>query len=563
MICRRRCVQRRCWPAWIAAIVFCQMLASACTMTPRSRTRGLGGIAVRTKTVEVRPNAIPATMYGAAVDHVLTVPEQHAIERARIVKLTHDPALSLATREIARAAPNRLNVPPRLVDGIMAWVGLVDPPPRLVVVETKDARGECERTSEGACSEAIDALVEEVRANAQQSSTMRIGVGVVHLSSGRTRFMAALLEPAVDLDAVPANVSRGGSFVVSGRLLAGRTMPVVEITDPSERWKRIPVEHRSRDGFWAHIDCDRGDGAYQVEILAEGEHGPEVAANFPVYCGVLRPTSIEVVLESVGVNVTANQVARAIFESLHEERRKRGLAPLEWEQHAARVAASHSEDMLANHFVGHRSARTGDVADRFRRAGIRGTVIRENVARGYGPRGIHDSLMNSPGHRVNMLSQDVSHVGIGVVIGVPESNIQGAPRPIFATLNFYRKPGMGGASDLPGTLMRRVDAMRAGRNFGPAPWDQGLAKLAQRQADAVARGQEEAGVVAGFERDVFALGYRSVDRHRVDASDDEAFVKLDVWAGPLAGAVGVGVARARPETGRDGRFVLVVLVAKK
>src|SRR5690606_1505642 len=110
----------------------------------------------------------------------------------------------------------------------------------------------------------------------------------------------------------------------------------------------------------------------------------------------------------------------------------------------------------------------------FQRARIQGTVVRENVARGYGPKGIHESLMNSPGHRANLIAEDVTHVGIGVVFGDPESTAADAPRPVFLTQNFYAKPG----ADLPDkpseSLRERVDAVRKANGKQPLTWHAAL-----------------------------------------------------------------------------------------
>ena len=42
------------------------------------------------------------------------------------------------------------------------------------------------------------------------------------------------------------------------------------------------------------FSCARGPGAYQVEVLAEGTYGPEVVANFPLYCGEEPPGALEI-----------------------------------------------------------------------------------------------------------------------------------------------------------------------------------------------------------------------------------------------------------------------------
>ncbi|HET6583205.1 MAG TPA: CAP domain-containing protein, partial [Nannocystaceae bacterium] len=276
--------------------------------------------------------------------------------------------------------------------------------------------------------------------------------------------------------------------------------------------------------------------------------------NFPVFCGVPPPRTIVAEVEWVAPGVSPDDVALANFYFLNEARRIRGLPELQWDARAAAVAATHGRDMIAHGFFGHHSPRTGDVQARFERAGIKATVVRENVARGYGPAGIHHSLMHSPGHRVNILATDVTHVGVGVVIGDPESDGDGAPRPVFLTQNFFKPPGAGApaAERMVPTLVERVDARRREQRLPQIHWDERLDAVAARIADSHARGR---GTPRGFEKDVFALGYAGVDTHIVGSGDFDALATVALW-GQLLGPTGVGIARKA-----DG-FVLVVLVAE-
>src|SRR5262249_23558916 len=78
---------------------------------------------------------------------------------------------------------------------------------------------------------------------------------------------------------------------------------------------------------------------------------------------------------------------------------------------------------------------TGSVVDRVRAAHIPTRVVLENVARGFGVREAHRAMMNSPGHRANVMSGEVTHVGIGVVLGAPVSG----RRAICVTEIFLRE----------------------------------------------------------------------------------------------------------------------------
>jgi uncharacterized protein YkwD len=505
----------------------------------------------------------PATTYGVDRPHELSDVEQailSAVEKGYRGDLTHDPALSGMVHDLAVASPSRFDMPPTLLDALLAWHGVPDPEPAVVVVELQGSEHGCHLAAKPDCQDALEALVDEVLATLRASKgkpRWRVGVGVAAVDGGaRTRMMVAIVERAVELEPIPVSVPAGGKIEIHGKLLGKRAAPRVERVDPKGRWTRLPAVVGTDGSIQSVVQCDAGNGPYQVEVLADGNLGPEVVANFRVFCGVDRPSEIRFGYERLGPKVTSADVVRGNFDLLNAEREARGLPILAWDDRAAMVAKAHSEDMAANGFVGHVSPTTGDAATRFERAGIVGTVVRENVARGYGPKGIHESLMNSPGHRANLLAPDITHVGIGVVFGEPESSAADAPRPVFLTQNFYAKVGADAPAKPSSALRDRVDAQRKQAGAKPLSWDKSLNQLAQRRADGAAGvgpgiGDEE------LKEKVFSLGVQSLEQHQVAAGSFEGLVALELWLELSAAAkIGVGVAQA----GEGQGLVMVILV---
>ena len=498
---------------------------------------------------------MPAKTYGNPVPHPLS-PTEEAIAAALAEQgMQADPGLHRASRELARTLQTGANLPSKLIEAVLSWAGVVDPPPRLVVVELPEDPAACFRAYSAACRGAVSSLVAKVERTGSRVPP-RFGVGVARGTDGDTRMVAAVLDPMVVMAPMPVSLAARDKVAVRGRLVGARTQPSVEIVEPSGRGYTAPTS-RSPDGsFAAELEC-AARGVYQVEVMAEGAHGPEVAANFPLYCGTPAPTRVRVELERISAGVDAQALARANLAHLNDARKRRGLPPLSWDDRAARVAEAHSRDMAEAGYVGHVSPRTGDVSARFERARITGAVIRENVARGYGPKGVHDSLMSSPGHRVNILAQDVTHVGIGVMIGPEDPEVPGAPRPLFVTQNFFKKPGAGAPRDgqLGPTVRARVDGARAQRKLVAAQWDDGLDALATDLAERVAAGRR---LPSGWEQEVFDLGYETVETAQVAAVDFDQLAGVDLFLAPNLVA-GIGVAR-KP---KDGGFVMIVLTVGK
>src|SRR4029078_12182525 len=91
----------------------------------------------------------------------------------------------------------------------------------------------------------------------------------------------------------------------------------------------------------------------------------------------------------------------------------------------------------------------------------------------------HQALMNSPGHRANLMSSVATHIGIGVAFGDSASG----RREMFITQVITRVPPPLNLSRAVGTVRRRLAAAR------PVPAVAALDRLAQQLAEGVAAGK--------------------------------------------------------------------------
>ncbi len=107
----------------------------------------------------------------------------------------------------------------------------------------------------------------------------------------------------------------------------------------------------------------------------------------------------------------------AMIDLVNRERTSRGLKALEFDATLRPIARSHSEDMFKRGYFSHYSPEGENVADRADKAGIEYLVIGENLAYAPSLELAHKGLMNSEGHRANILSEDFGRIGIGVIDG--------------------------------------------------------------------------------------------------------------------------------------------------
>ncbi|MEO9897214.1 MAG: CAP domain-containing protein [Paracoccaceae bacterium] len=125
----------------------------------------------------------------------------------------------------------------------------------------------------------------------------------------------------------------------------------------------------------------------------------------------------------------ANQYELQMLALINDERTSRGLNPLQLEQNLNTAAETHSQWMLDVDQFSHTGNAGSSAGDRMRSAGFEfegNWANAENIAwqseRGSGGIeddviNLHNSLMNSSGHRANILNPNLVYIGIGIEEG--------------------------------------------------------------------------------------------------------------------------------------------------
>lgn len=104
-----------------------------------------------------------------------------------------------------------------------------------------------------------------------------------------------------------------------------------------------------------------------------------------------------------------------IFEITNQIRKRHQLSQLSWDEVTAYVAFLHSKDMKLNDFFSHTSPNHGELTDRLKKQEILYQLAAENIAAKYVDAiAAVEGWLNSEGHRVNMLHEDFTHLGVGV-----------------------------------------------------------------------------------------------------------------------------------------------------
>lgn len=155
----------------------------------------------------------------------------------------------------------------------------------------------------------------------------------------------------------------------------------------------------------------------QLEAALHPVFGEAIAETLNLL--TVRPESNERV--SLPYKVTAPQarpdLEAKMLELVNSERVKAGLRPLAADPELTVVARRHSADMFARGYFAHVTPEGLDPFQRMREANVSFLAAGENLALAPTLQIAHTGLMNSPGHRANILQKDFGRVGIGIMDG--------------------------------------------------------------------------------------------------------------------------------------------------
>lgn len=127
--------------------------------------------------------------------------------------------------------------------------------------------------------------------------------------------------------------------------------------------------------------------------------------------------------ETVNLRFTTSELTvdpeteQAMLALVNQERVKKGLSPLVFDTKLREVARSHAKDMFERGYFSHYTPEGLSPFDRMAQANISYNAAGENLALAPSVELAHRGLMESPGHRANILSSDFGRVGIGVMDG--------------------------------------------------------------------------------------------------------------------------------------------------
>lgn len=199
-----------------------------------------------------------------------------------------------------------------------------------------------------------------------------------------------------------------------GTIPAGvRTVLIVAVTILA--LQALPVASEIK----AAVETSRTGRLVNDQIAA---HQPQIAAltsqlgGSPLLVTKIGEDETEKLDFPDGLGLAPDSVAeQQLLELVNEERVQRGRAALVWDERLGPVARQHSREMFELEYFSHESPVAGSPFDRLRTAGVPYSRAGENLAYAQSVAVAHRALMDSPGHRENILRPEFTRIGIGVI----------------------------------------------------------------------------------------------------------------------------------------------------
>jgi uncharacterized protein YkwD len=519
-----------------------------------------GGAAGVTKTTVAAPITFaPSTTAARRYNEPLEAPPRSALgdavvaavreaaAKSNITAPAADARLFAACAELAEVVPEEGIIGYSVVEFALQRHGIIEPSPHLLVVWGNIDEPQL----------IVDQLKPRLAEILADGATGRVGIGAAkRADDGTGAVVFALQASGVATSPIPRSVAAGGTFAVDAVVSTTYREPELFVTREDGATERLAIDVGKSGAFKSTVSCGKHVGRQQVEITASDVQGSTVLANFPVWCGQAPPTAITIEASGDdGVITASDEAERRLLALMNRDRQAAGVSPLLWDDRVTSVSRAHSEDMRKTKIVAHISPTTGSAADRVRAAGIKTALVLENVARAYGVGEAHAGLMNSPGHRANVLAPQATHVGIGVVLG---DEVSGR-REMFLTQVFIRVPPKVDRAEAIELVRSRIDAARK------VIVNAGLARVAQDLADGLAAGKTRDSLWPGAKKKLDAMNtpYARVGSVVSAVAELESVDGKQLLGDYKADEIGVGVAQGtHPEIG-DGAIWIVVLLAEK
>ncbi len=470
------------------------------------------------------------------------------VERLSGGNATYDPWLSHAAREIAvQGAILGTSPPEPVLSFILRSSGAPEGSVAQMLVQVR-----------GEDPSAIDSAIESALKSAPKGAgALILGVGEAAIESGEfdRRVVVVSARRNFSLSPTTRQLMPGETWEISGQAPAGFGSAHASVLYPGGSISVLPVEMQGRS-FSVQVPSGESTGTVWVSIDGVGAEGPGKLLQLQAEVGRALPRTFDVLLPPAEEFSDIAEAEAFALSRLNDDRASQGLMALELDEELSDVARAHSLEMKEQGFFAHRSPTTGLSSDRLRVAGYAATSNGENLAFNDSIAEAQSSLMESVGHRRNIVSPVFTHVGIGLA----RSDGPSGADAWHLTQVFARKVQPLDALSAADDVLAEINAGRSERGLAELEMREELVELALQGCERALR-EELAEVPSEIAPQASRImhGRVSVSAHAFYEFETLNLAELGVDEEFRQ----IGVALLRDPESLQGRTVLVVVAAER
>ncbi len=390
---------------------------------------------------------------------------------------TYDPWLSRAAREIAYQGAVFGDSPP---EAALSFILRSSGSPELSVAQVLvRATGDDPKVIRGAVASAL------TNAPAGKSKLL-VGVGEA-ATEGDTydrRVVVIVSRRQFHLEPTRRSVEIDELWIIRGSVREPMRDTHASVLYPDLRIVDIPLDVEGGN-FTLSVPTGSETGTLRVSIDGVGEGGPFKLLQLEAEIGQEPASEFDLLVPELEEFSDLAEAEKHALLLLNRDRDELDLAPLLLDEALSDIARAHSQDMRDKKFFAHLSETTGLAGDRLERAGYRASAHGENLALNDSVYEAQASLLESVGHRRNIINKSMTHVGIGLADGTGKS---GHPS-WHLTQIFARKVLAFDPEQATEEFFLRINAARREAGLPPLVRDSRLSALAeegcQRALDSV------------------------------------------------------------------------------
>lgn len=158
----------------------------------------------------------------------------------------------------------------------------------------------------------------------------------------------------------------------------------------------------------------------QKRLAAENQDNAALEENAPLKNELATEADLKGIDTALDCQTPdSNRIVGQIFTMINEDRKKENLKPYKWDSRLCESAKLKNQDMLQNNYFEHTSPTFVTFWSWLGKAGYRYSLAGENLVMNIltAPQ-IHQALMESNGHRANILSDTFEEVGLALAVGL-------------------------------------------------------------------------------------------------------------------------------------------------